>query len=37
VLAMLALNASEPAWAQSSVRDPAGVKQERDEVRRNQR
>lgn len=31
---MLALNASEPAWAQSSVRDPAGVKQERDEVRR---
>lgn len=34
VLAMLALNASEPAWAQSSVRDPAGVKQERDEVRR---
>jgi len=34
VLALLTLTATEPAWAQSSVRDPAGVKQERDEVRR---
>ena len=33
-LALLTLTASEPARAQSSVRDPAGVRQERDEVRR---
>ena len=34
VLALLTLTATEPARAQSNVRDPAGVKQERDEVRR---
>lgn len=34
VLAVLTLSATEPARAQSNVRDPAGVKQERDEVRR---
>lgn len=34
VLTLLTLTATEPARAQSNVRDPAGVKQERDEVRR---
>ncbi|MFN7505185.1 MAG: murein hydrolase activator EnvC family protein, partial [Limnobacter sp.] len=33
-MAVLALTATEPARAQSGLRDPAGVKQERDEVRR---
>lgn len=34
VVALLTLTTTEPAQAQSSLRDPAGVKQERDEVRR---
>lgn len=34
LLASIALAAPVPATAQSGVRDPAGVKQERDEVRR---
>jgi septal ring factor EnvC (AmiA/AmiB activator) len=31
---ILSLTSAQPAWAQSGLRDPAGAKQERDEVRR---